>query len=179
MASWSALLERRTGVQALWKDHVETWSDSMTKSEVTSERRKLFIWFFGVPTLAAVPPILWHFNLNNVGQILTGTGVMTALLFGLLGVIFNMGVTLRKEGDKFPNAHNLPRAISDLRANATYAIVVGFILSLTLGVASAVSKTPVLAWGWTPPVVWLVVHLVLTLLMILRRFRTAFNYITR
>ena|ERR1700694_3393049 len=179
MASWSALLERRTGMQAIWRDHLETWSDSSVRQTAKAERRKWAAWFFGVPTVLAAPFLFWHFNLNGVGQILAGTSIFTGLLFGLLGVVFNMGVTLRKEGEKFPNAHNLPVAIADLRANITYAIFIGFILSVTLGVAAGVSTSPTLAWGWTPPIAWLFIHLGLTLLMVLRRFRTAFNYITR
>ncbi|MDA2893408.1 hypothetical protein PDG61_21010 [Mycolicibacterium sp. BiH015] len=179
MASWSALLERRTGVQAIWKDHLETWSDSPVGRVAKVDRRKWAVWFFGVPTVGAAPFFFFHFNLNGIGQILAGTSVFTGLLFGLLGVIFNMGVTLRKEGDKFPNAHNLPVAIADLRANITYAIIVGFVLSVTLGIAAGVSTSAALAWGWTPAIVWLFIHLGLTLLMVLRRFRTAFNYITR
>lgn len=179
MASWSALLERRTGVQAIWKDHLETWSDSSNARAVKSDHRKWAAWFFGLPTLSASPFLFWHVHLYGIGQLLAGTAVFTGLLFGLLGVIFNMGVTLRKEGEKFPNAHNLPVAIADLRANITYAIGIGFILSSTLGVAAAVSSTAALAWGWTAPIAWLFEHLALTLLMVLRRFRTAFNYITR
>lgn len=179
MASWSALLERRTGVPAIWKDHRDTWSDSPVQNVAKSERRKWAAWFFITPTACAAPFVFWRLELSNIGQVLAGTSIFTGLLFGLLGVIFNMGVTLRKEGEKFPNAHNLPIAIADLRANITYAIAVGFALSSILGVAAAVTSGTALAWGWTPAVVWLFVHLGLTLLMVLRRFRTAFNYITR
>ncbi|QVI27901.1 hypothetical protein MN2019_00345 [Mycolicibacterium neoaurum] len=81
-----------------------------------------------------------------------------------------MGVTLRKEGDKFPNAHNLPIVIADLRANITYAIVIGFVLSSVLGIAAALTPTTSKAWGWTPAISRLFVHLGLTLLMVLLVF---------
>lgn len=70
--------------------------------------------------------------------------------------------------------------VADVCANATYAAVVAIILAMTLVVGAALTP-PVhgLAWGWTPVLVFLFVHLALTLLTILARFRTAFNYLTR
>ncbi|QKY80035.1 hypothetical protein SEA_DOGGS_34 [Gordonia phage Doggs] len=179
MTSMSAVLERRLGLKAIWEDHVSTWSDEVGK-KAKRERRLWTWWFFGVPAIIAAPFLIFHVELRGLGQILAGTAVFTGLLFGLLGVVFNTGVTLRKEGEKFPNAHQLPRVVADLRSNITYATVVGIVLSMTLVIAAAVGdpKSDVY-WLWTIPIVWLFAHLGLTLLMVLRRFRTAFNYVTR
>lgn len=174
-----AALDRRLGVRQIVEDHVESWSNRVGAQRM-ADRYKWAAWFFLVPTVFAIPFIFLHVNLRGVGQILAGVAVFTGLLFGLLGVIFNIGVTLRKDGDHFRSAHGLPMTISDLRANITYAIFVAIILDVALVVAAAVTDPNCgLAWAWTPVIVWLFMHLGLTLLMVLKRFRTAFNYITR
>jgi hypothetical protein len=179
MTSLSTVLERRLGLRAVWDDHVASWSDEVG-DKAKQERRVWFAWFFGMPTIAIAPLLFCHVELRGLGQVLAGIAVFTGLLFGLLGVVFNMGVTIRKEGDKFPNAHSLPMVIADLRANITYAVVAALILSMTLVVTAAVGDpNSDIFWLWTIPVLWLFIHLGLTLLMVLRRFRTAFNYITR
>lgn len=178
MSSFSAQLDRRIGLRAVWSDHVESWTNTAGVAR-KAERRHWYLWFFGAPTLLSAPFAFFHLELQGIGQILSGTAVFTGLLFGMLGVVFNMGVTLRKDGGQFPNAHNLPQTISDLRANITYAIVIGLLLSVALVIASATSGTAGLPWLWTPLIVWLFIHLGQTLMMVLRRFRTAFNYITR
>jgi len=50
---------------------------------------------------------------------------------------------------------------------------------LVVVAAAGTPSTKALPWGWTPALVWISAHLVLNLLTILRRLRTAFNYITR
>jgi hypothetical protein len=151
-----------------------------TGDEGRTDRHKAAAWFFGVPTLAAAIFVIWPVHLQGLGQLLSGVSVFTALLFGLLVLMFNTGVTLRKDGAAISNAHGLRQLISDIRANTTWAILMGFALAAALIVAAATTgphdDTP---WGFTPLVVWLFVHLGLTLMTILRRLRTAFNYITR
>lgn len=184
----STSAERRLGLRAVVEDNVETWSLA-TGDARRSDRRRGAAWYYLVPTITALPFLFWRVELQGVAQLLAGVAVFTALLFALLGVVFNMGVTLRKDGAAISSAHDLRRVIADLRANITYAAVVGITLSLvivgaavTTAPASAVTTPPStggLAWWWAPPLVWLFVHLGLSLLTILRRFRTAFNYVTR
>ena len=62
----------------------------------------------------------------------------------------------------------------------TYAAVVAIVLAMTLVVAAALaSPDRGLSRGWSPVLVFLFWNLALTLLTILSRFRTAFNYLTR
>jgi len=174
------LEDRRLGLRAMFTDNAATWTMQLDDNEARADRRRAFAWFYGVPVLTAAPFLIWHVHLGGLGQILSGVSVFTALLFGLLGVIFNLGVTLRKDGAAIASAHDLRQVVGDLRANVTYSIIVGVTLAGSLVVAAATTPanqaTP---WGYTPAVVGLFVHLALNLLAVLRRFRTAFNYITR
>lgn len=166
-------------------DYIETWS-IRTGQGLRRDQKKSFAKYYLVPILFALPFFFFHFELQGVGRLLSGVAIFAALLFGLLILMFNTGMTLRKDGNAFKTAHNLKRTVSDLRANVTYAAVVAIVLALVLAVAAGVT-TPAtstnlvrgLGWGWTPPIVWLFSHVGLTLLLILRRLRTAFSYATR
>jgi hypothetical protein len=172
-------LDQRLGLRTVLQDHVETWS-LRTGSEGAHDRRSAALWYYLTPTALAVPFLYWKVGVNGVGQILSGVAVFTALLFGLLVLMFNTGIALRKDGASLANAHDLRRVITDIRANVTYAAVVALLLAVLVVVAAAgTPSTKALPWGWTPALVWISAHLVLNLLTILRRLRTAFNYITR
>lgn len=172
-------LDRRLGLRTIVDDHVQTWS-VRTGAQRTSDRRRAATWYYGTPLALAAPLLVWHVEVQGVGQLLSGVAVFTALLFGLLVLMFNTGLAVRKDAKALTNAHDTRRVVADVRANATYAAVVAIILAMTLVVGAALTP-PVhgLAWGWTPLLVFLFVHLALTLLTILARFRTAFNYLTR
>lgn len=172
-------MDRRLGLRLLLDDHVQTWSVRTGRAR-TSDRRRAAGWYYGLPALAAAPWLWVHVSVQGVGQLLAGVSVFTALLFGLLVVMFNTGLALRKDGALLASAHDTRRVVADVRANATYAATVALALAGALVVAAALTPSAQgLAWGWTPLLVFLFAHLGLTLLTILSRFRTAFNYITR
>lgn len=172
-------MDRRLGLRTVLNDHVQTWS-VRAGAQRASDRRRAAAWYYGVPLALAVPLLRWHVGVQGVGQLLSGVAVFTALLFGLLVLMFNTGLALRKDGKALANAHDTGRVVADVRANTTYAAVVAIVLAMTLVVGAALTP-PVhgLAWGWTPALAFLFVHLALTLLTILARFRTAFNYLNR
>lgn len=179
MSTFTAAIESRLGLKAIVKDNASTWTVRSGR-DATRDRVLAAFWYYGVPAFPAIPLLFWHLELQSIGQILSGVAVFTALLFGLLVLMFNTGVTLRKDGAAIANAHGLRDLIGDLRANATYAAVTAMVLAMLL-VAAAVSvnsegRAP---WGFAPPVAYLFLHLGLMLMTILRRLRTAFNYITR
>lgn len=186
MTTMTSLEDRRLGLVRIVSEHVATWTTAQGRPG-RHARWRAACWFYGVPGALAAPFVFVHFKLSGIGQLLAGVTVFTALLFGLLMLIFNTGVTLRRDSSTIANAHGLRELVSDLRANTTYAIVVGFALAAVLVVAAATTAPPssvtgsdgMVAWQFTPVVTWLFAHLALTLMTVLRRFRTAFNLITR
>lgn len=173
------------GLRMVLEDHIETWSSAVGPQQ-KAERRSAAFKYFGIPAVLALPFVFFHFRLQGIGQLLSGVTIFTALLFGLLVLMFNTGIAVRKDSAVFEHAHDLKLVISDLRANVTYAAVVAVCLSLLLAVAAAVTPPPSttdpiggLSWWWTPLCIWLFTHLGLTMLMVLRRLRTAFNYVSR
>lgn len=189
--------------RTIFRDYRDSWT-SLTGQPAKRARRKAAAYFYGIPTVAAVALLYWHVELTSITPYLTAMSVFTALLFGLLFLVFNLAVTLRKDGAAIGNAHGLGTVISDLRATISYTIVVAVALVVLLAVAAgfvdpgaavispsptpapttgqtpvATAGEPVLHWGWTPALAWLALHLVLNVLKILERFRTAFNFISR
>jgi len=179
----SNLEARRLGLRTIVAENAGTWTMHADDEEARQDKICGFLWFYGVPLLASVPFWGWwdwHVHLQNLGQIFAGVAVFTGLLFGLLALMFNTAITLRKDGQALANAHDLRRLVGDLRANITYAAFVDIVLALILVLAASITPPgKETAWEFTPIVVGLFLHLALTLLVILRRFRTAFNYISR
>jgi hypothetical protein len=181
----ATLVPRQFKVMLL--DYRDSWSTSVGL-ELKRTRRRVAAWLYLTPTLAAAGFLHWHVQLPTTAPLLTAMSVFTALLFGLLFLVFNLAVTLRKDGAAIANAHGLQVVAGDLRATVTYtiAVAVALVFALVATTLTMVHADPtdaksqlVVHWGWTPVLVWLGVHLLLNLMKILERFRTAFNYISR
>lgn len=170
---------RRSTLVTVAKDNVQTWSES-TGRERRRDVTRAAAYFYLLPVVLMVPFFFVQVGVNNPGPLLSGLAVFTALLFGLLFLVFNLGITIRKDAALFKNAHGVFRLVWDLRASVTYTAVVAVILVVVLVLAVATSDTGAqLAWAWTPFLVWLAAHMLLNLLTVLRRVRTAFNNLTR
>ena len=174
-------------VKTMLLDYRDSWTSS-TGLEQKRNRIHAAIYFYLTPTVLAALFLWWKVSLSTVTPFLTALSVFTALLFGLLILVFNTAVTLKKDAATFKTAHNLTDVIADLRATITYSIFVAVLLviALAIGAASTIPlhmKDPrsvlVLSWLWTPIYVWLAIHLLLNIAKILERLRTAFNYLSR
>lgn len=193
-------------LRVLLRDYLDSWTILVDQAGRRA-RRRLAAYLYGVPTLVASVFFFWHVQLASAAPFLAAMSIFTALLFGLLFLVFNLAVTIRKDGSAIENAHGLSMIVRDLRAIITYSIVVAVILVILLAVATQFSTVPAastpaitatpgpsqtaapapvvpeglpgLFWIWTPFLVWFAVHLVLNILSVLTRFRTAFNYISQ
>jgi len=179
----SNLESRRLGIGTIVAENAGTWTVHADDELARTDKIRGALWFYGFPLLVSMPFWGWwgwHVHLQNLGQIFAGVAVFTGLLFGLLALMFNTAITLRKDGQALASAHDLRQLVGDLRANITYAAFVDIVLALILVLAASITPPGAeTAWGFTPVVVGMFLHLALTLLTILRRFRTAFNYISR
>lgn len=168
-------------------DYEQTWTGIRT-SALISDRTRAIVRLYFTPTLPAVVFLFVHVRLGNITPFLTSMSVFTALLFGLLTLIFNTAITLRKDEKALQNAHGLAEIIKDLRAIVTYTILVALALVITLALGAAftepldpdpkvLNSPQVVSWWWTPVYVWLAIHMLLNLGDVLVRFRTAYNYL--
>lgn len=184
MTSLVTRLKSSTVCQII-QDHIGTFSGAIRTEKWKKEIRKTSAIQYGLPAITA-GPFLWpvHLQLGGITPLLSIATVLTGLLFALLVLLFNTTIAIKKDGYLFESAHDVFRVIDDLRINVTYAIVTSLLLCGALAAAAAVGmpaahQPQTLPWVWTPLLVFLIVHIGLTSVMILSRFRKAFNYIAR
>ena len=166
----------RLGLRDMVQDNLATWVETGRNEQ---ERTSVSDWivFVGVPLSAGIVAALLGVRLYSLDPILAGAAIMTGLLFGLLVHVLSLGLQLA--GDpKVTRGSRLARLVDELRANITWACVVGLALSAITTVVWAASKD--LDQVGTNPwvsgaIVALILHLGLTLLMILKRVRTTYR----
>lgn len=172
-------------MRVMLHDYEQTWAGPRTGALISSRTRAI-VRLYLTPTVPAAVFLIVHVRLGTVTPFLTSMSVFTALLFGLLTLIFNTAVTLRKDEKSLQNAHGLSEIIKDMRAIVTYTIFVALALVITLAVGAAFTEAQnpkhpdagqVVSWWWTPVYVWLAIHMLLNLGDVLVRFRTAYNYL--
>ncbi|MEV8611946.1 hypothetical protein AB0383_29125 [Amycolatopsis sp. NPDC051373] len=130
-----------------------------------------FSWLAGVPGYRQ----LAAFRVNGLEGILSGISIYTALLFGLLVQIFQIKSRYLDNGEYSSDAMDLNDA---LEANVSYAVLTGIIATayLALVLATTVKDNPA---GRIPSgiIAFLVVHLLVTLFMILKRARSVYSHL--
>ncbi|GGS21206.1 hypothetical protein GCM10010171_12370 [Actinokineospora fastidiosa] len=130
-------------------------------------------FFYVVPLALGVAAGVSRFQLRGLEGILSGVSIYTAFLFGLLVHVFQLRARVTDEDTR---RHSFIDLIDELEANVSYAVLVGVATTALLmtTVALTIKDTPA-SWGWSAPVVVLVSHMVLALLMILKRTRAVYR----
>ncbi len=105
-----------------------------------------------------------------------GVGIFTGLLFGLLTNVFTLSLKLQRDEDL--SDHEAAKNVKELFANVSWAVVTGLGLVVALVSCSAVTDPKVaVPWPWTGVLVALFSHLILTVLMSLKRLWMAHSKI--
>ena len=134
-----------------------------------------FLYFVGVPVASAV--CCWVFDLraNQVGNVLAAAAILTGLIFNVFVLLFDLTTRATDRTDPAHRQHVL-RVADKLRANVTYAVLVGIALAAVLAVCVmfgaegqplALVPTMVVVLGGT--------QMLLTIGMILKRVRALYQ----
>ncbi|MFI1837652.1 hypothetical protein [Streptomyces olivaceoviridis] len=129
--------------------------------------------FIGLPLILGVTcGLLRHFghlHILDVSKFIGGVGVFTGLLFGLLTNVFTLSLRVRRDEGLDPD-HVVIRNVRELFANLSWAVLVGLLLVVLLVVVTA-THDPKKSIGvaWTGILVATFSHLILSLLMSLKR----------
>ncbi|MFF5054013.1 hypothetical protein ACFY1S_12610 [Micromonospora sp. NPDC000663] len=134
-----------------------------------------FLGLFIFPAALAVSGFFFDFRLRGVEGILAGVAVFTALLFGLLVHVFTLGLRLTDD-PRISKRGRTAQLVDQLQQNVAYAIVVGLFTTsvLIVGVSTTV-KDRALGTPISALVVFSVVHLILCMLMVLKRTQAAYD----
>jgi hypothetical protein len=170
------------------KDHLGTLVDAR-KPGARLRIRDLFA-FYILPVLVGViifvPQFNWSqlddipgyqrvadFRVSGAEGILSGVSIYTALLFGLLVQIFQLKTRfLDEEGSR----ERVIRLNDQLEANVSYSVLIGIIATafLTFTVATTSKDAPVGRVS-SAIIAVLILHLILTLFMVLKRARAVYR----
>ncbi|MBW4716209.1 hypothetical protein [Saccharothrix obliqua] len=163
-AKWSAA--------RILRDHWKTLVDART-----GKTRALdIVAFYGTSTLVGVTAFLGEFQLRGLEGVLSGVSIYTALLFGLLVHVFQLRIRML---DQPPATPEPVRLIDELEANVSYTVFVGVLTTALLitTIALTPKDTPA-SVVLSAPASALLVHLILSLLLVLKRTRAAYRNLT-
>lgn len=112
---------------------------------------------------------------QDLGGIMNGVSIFTALLFGLLIHVFQLGLRLTDD-PRVTNGSRVMRLIDQTQANIAYSVLVGLVTASAVGVVSATTEKDH-APGRLPSAILaaLLVHLVMIILMALKRTNAAYR----
>jgi hypothetical protein len=159
--------------------HFKTYRDAAKDRPMASD----YLTFIGIPVLLAIfagtMRHLGHFHVRDVSKLIGGMGVFTGLLFGLLTNVFSLSLRVRRDEGLDPE-HEVVVQVRELFFNISWAVVVGCLLITTLILVSAThSPTSAIGSIWTGVLTLLILHLMLTVLMALKRLWYAHDKIGR
>ncbi|WP_167502235.1 hypothetical protein [Streptomyces malaysiensis] len=170
-AKWSVL--------SIAREHFGTYKNARTEKPMFTD----YLVFIGVPLLTAVTAaILAHagkFKLLDVARLTGGIGVFTGLLFGLLTNTFTLSLRVRRDEGLDPK-HVIVKQVRELFVNLGWSVIIGctlVTLIVTAGATHAANKP--LGPTWTGLLVFLFLHLMLTILMALKRLWYAHENIAK
>jgi hypothetical protein len=130
---------------------------------------------FGTPTSFAALCWLLDGKARNVPELLAAVAVFTGLIFNVFVLIFDLTA---RATDKLPDESRVlvDRLADELRANVSYAVLVGITFTGALAAITMFVDTeqPVARWI-TVLIVFVGVHMLMTIFMILKRVRSMFR----
>ncbi|WP_327396741.1 hypothetical protein [Streptomyces phaeochromogenes] len=149
--------------------HFRTYWDASKDRPMASD----YLTFIGIPLLISVfagaMTHSGHFHLRDVSKLIGGMGVFTGLLFGLLTNVFTLSLRVRRD-EGLDSEHEVVKQVRELFFNIAWAVVVGCALITALVIAAAThSTTSTLGSIWTGLLSFLMLHLMFTILMALKR----------
>ncbi|MEU6884079.1 hypothetical protein ABZ918_02310 [Streptomyces viridosporus] len=150
------------------KDHFNTLRSHSTNRVMWSE----VVFFYGTPVILGGVSYAFGWKIAGVGNILASFAILAGLLFNLLVLLFDVAAKALQAGG--PGNQNVRLKLAkQMQANVTYALLTALAAAGILGVASGMGMEKVNRW-LSGILLILFTHFTLTLLMIMRRIRSAF-----
>ncbi|MEU7020731.1 hypothetical protein ABZ990_08770 [Streptomyces sp. NPDC046203] len=150
------------------KDHFNTLRSHSTNKILWGE----VVFFYGAPLILGGAGFALSWKIGGVGNILAAFAILAGLLFNLLVLLFDVAAKAVQVGGAGSQNVRLKLA-KQLQANVTYALLTALVAAGILGVASGMGMEKVNRW-LSGILLILLAHFTLTLLMIIRRIRSAF-----
>lgn len=137
-----------------------------------------YLSFYLLPVVLGLGCWLLNVRFESVDPLLSGTSIFTALLFGVLVYVFQLKVRIR-DSETLASDFELKRLIDELEINVSYTALVGLVsTALMMALAATKQKDVALSPIGTAAVVTLLLHLSISVLMVLKRTRSAYSRTT-
>jgi hypothetical protein len=165
-------MDAKWGVAGIAAAHFDTLRDAVSGKW----RARDYLGLLGLPVTVAAVAVLGDLRLYDVSKLLGGIGVFTALLFGMVGNVFNLYLRVRRD-ERLSPYDPLIDDVKELFANVSWSVLVGLALITAMVVATSTQVPPAprepaepLGLFWTGLLAFLFVHLIMCVLMALNRF---------
>lgn len=130
-----------------------------------------YLVYVGVPFGTAAA--LWYFDIRagNIPEVLAAVAVLTGLIFGVFTFLLSTAVDAAQHAER-DDALIIDQLAEQVRANISYAVLVGIILTAVLGGTAMFTDTGQPTSGpLTAVIVFGCIQLLLTIFMVLKRIR--------
>jgi hypothetical protein len=152
-------------------DHLDTFRNAGTGKRSLLD----FAIQLGIPVVIAILSAFAGYRATDIGAFLGGVAVFAALLFALVVFVFQLRITAGNDPIASERV-NLLKLLDELFANVSYAVLVGLVTTCLGIVAIWVGHDKDGAPVWVSCLlIGTVTHLVLTILMCLKRIHSAYR----
>ncbi|MEU5914831.1 hypothetical protein [Micromonospora sp. NPDC047527] len=155
----------------LVQDHYDTLRNFDTKQRRPAD----YLGYLGPPTVIALVTWFLDGRARNVPDLLAAVAILTGLIFNVFVLIFDLTA---RATDTLPREVRgvVDQLADELRANVSYAVLVGILLTGILGGVVMFTETDK-PLGRSPSalIVFVGLHLLMTIFMILKRVRAMFR----
>ncbi|GII93695.1 hypothetical protein [Sinosporangium siamense] len=135
-----------------------------------------YMVYLGIPAAMSVGAWVMRLKAGNVQELLAAVAILTGLIFGVFVLIFDLSMRAAGATDSLQRIR-VSRLVEELRANVSYAVLLGVLLTATLSgiIMFGVEAGRPVNRELTALVIFLGSQLLLTILMILKRVRATFR----
>jgi hypothetical protein len=135
-----------------------------------------YIVYVGLPLASAILLVIFKIRAQNAPDVLAAVAILTGLIFNAVLLISDLSARASETKGARERDAITKQLAEELRANISYAVLLGLTLSALLGAISMFTDTSKSLNVWlTGAVVLLGLQLLLTILMILKRIRSLFR----
>ena len=168
---WWGVLDSKFSPWLPIKDHYDTLVDQRDGHWYFPD----YLILIGAPVASGAGVGYWY-QLGDMASFIGGTAVLHRVLFAMVVHVFQLRMQLL-DNPHVPREGNLAGFIDQLFANVNYAVVVG-IGATAVSMAAAVTATDGhIGHIWSGVVAALGVHLMLVVIMCIKRIRAAYREI--
>lgn len=168
----------RFSVLPIVQDHYETLNDGAGHPRGLDWGLTLLL-----PAAGGVAAGLCHVPIQEIGDIIAGLTILTGLLFAVVIFVFQLRLQVATD-PRIPKGTAVPNLLDELFHNLLYAVLAGLLASVvtvvaaTTRVAAADGTLHPPAAAWAGAVVAVATHLIIVLLMCLKRLRAVYANLT-